>query len=48
VELCYIASTENPASYGGSDTITLTSVFAGKTYQDSKSITVNPTPTIPW
>ncbi len=48
LELCYIASTENPASYGGSDTITLTSVFAGKTYQDSKSITVNPTPTIPW
>lgn len=46
--LCYIASTENPASYGGSDTITLSAVFAGKTYTDSKSITVNPTPTIPW
>lgn len=45
--LCYIASTEDAASYGGSDTITLTAVFAGKTYTVSKTITVNPTPTIP-
>jgi hypothetical protein len=45
--LCYIASTEDPASYGGTDTITLTSVFAGKTYQASQPITINPTPVIP-
>jgi hypothetical protein len=47
IALCYIASTEDPASYGGTDTITLTSVFAGKTYQASQPITINPTPVIP-
>jgi hypothetical protein len=45
--LCYIASTEDPANYGGTDHITLTAVFAGRTYTVTQPLTVNPTPVIP-
>lgn len=47
IPICYIASTEDPASYGGFDTITLSAVFAGKIYTVTQRITINPTPVIP-
>jgi hypothetical protein len=48
LQICYIASTENPpngVSYV--DTITLTAVLGGQTTQVSQPITVNATPGIP-